>query len=316
MTFLLDLMAFPEKLPAGDLVCDGYEPWDGIRGTCGNFYCQFGTRFCRVGTGNKTPKSRWDFVVKERRSSKRVRESTLNRRFYVIENKKSNLERQFGALLTYEWKGELQDVAPVPHGNAKQASKVQQGYTRTAPSILRSAEEKIQRQSMHPREILEETNRESGGLFGAKTPASLLREGKQVSNLASRKFGCGTSRFSAGGKPKQSDYDKILKQCLSGGFVKVFELCNRLGVPRAPMPHLLCAQDRQLMMIRMFAAYKPLQGFPAEKLPDKHPHVCRHHVRSVRLLPDCVWNDPPSLCGRVDWKGTLCSSLLLFELLS
>ncbi len=33
VTFLLDLGAFPEKLQAGDIACDGYEPWDGIRGT-------------------------------------------------------------------------------------------------------------------------------------------------------------------------------------------------------------------------------------------------------------------------------------------
>ncbi len=33
VTFLLDLMAFPEKLLTGDFVCDGYEPWDGVHGT-------------------------------------------------------------------------------------------------------------------------------------------------------------------------------------------------------------------------------------------------------------------------------------------
>ncbi len=46
--------------------------------------------------------------------------------------------------MSYEWKGEPQDVTPVPHGNARQASKVNQGYARTAASVLRSAEEKIQ----------------------------------------------------------------------------------------------------------------------------------------------------------------------------
>ncbi len=87
----------------------------------------------------------------------------------------------------------------------------------------------------------------------------------------------------AAGKPKQSDYDSVLKQCLSGGFVKVFELCNRFGVSRAPMPHLLCAQNRQLMMIRMFAVYKPLQGFAAQKFPDKRPL----YVDTTYDLCDC-----------------------------
>ncbi len=63
----------------------------------------------------------------------------------MVEDKKGNLERQFGGLLSYQWKGEPQDVAPVPHGNAKRASKVLQGYARMAPSVLQSTEEKIQR---------------------------------------------------------------------------------------------------------------------------------------------------------------------------
>ncbi len=43
VTFLLDLTAFPEKVQAGDLACDGYEPWSGGWGTCGNYFCLFGS---------------------------------------------------------------------------------------------------------------------------------------------------------------------------------------------------------------------------------------------------------------------------------
>ncbi len=66
VTFLLDLSAFPRKLQAGDIACDGYEPWNGIRGTCGNFFHQFGSTFSRIGCRNKTPSASWDFELKER----------------------------------------------------------------------------------------------------------------------------------------------------------------------------------------------------------------------------------------------------------
>ncbi len=76
VTFLLDLNAFPDKVQAGDLACDGYEPWTSGWGTSGNFFRQFGASFSRVGTKNKTPHASWDFLVKECRCAKTVGEST------------------------------------------------------------------------------------------------------------------------------------------------------------------------------------------------------------------------------------------------
>ncbi len=67
--------------------------------------------------------------------------------------------------------------------------------------------------------------------------------------------------------------------------MKVFEVSNRFGVTQAPMPHLLCAHERQLMIIRMFASYKSEQGFAQsnQRFPNKRPL----YVDTTYDLCDC-----------------------------
>ncbi len=62
----------------------------------------------------------WDAVVKERRCTKSIGESTLQRRIYLVEDKVKVVKWEFGALISYEWvKANPCDVPQTHHGNAK-----------------------------------------------------------------------------------------------------------------------------------------------------------------------------------------------------
>ncbi len=132
-------------------------------------------------------------------------------------------------------------------------------YSRTAPSTHQSAREKIQKQSMAPREILEKTNQEKGAIVGARTSAELLRDTKQDVRF-SNKNGWWNKSVELCGWPKPSDYKAVLKWSLEGHFVKALQVSHQFGVDRDAMPHILCAKNWQANMICTFACYKPTQG--------------------------------------------------------